>query len=73
MYNFYMPLFLQGTLSKFTDGEYFSGKGVGRVRLEPQPGMTVDILVTHTIASEDNHERREQQVGQHPFGLRHYH
>jgi len=53
---------VQGTLSKITDGEYFSGKGVGRVRLEPQPGMTVDILVTHTIASEDNHERREQQV-----------
>lgn len=28
----------------------FSGKGVGRVRIEPQANTTVDIFVTHTIA-----------------------
>ena len=28
----------------------FSGKGIGRVRIEPKPNTTVDVFVTHTIA-----------------------
>ena len=29
---------------------YISGKGVGRIQIEPQKNLTVDIFVTHTIA-----------------------
>jgi len=32
------------------DGEVFAGKGVGRVRIQPRPEVSVDIFVTHTIA-----------------------
>ena len=32
------------------DGEGLAGKGVGRVRIEPMPNLTVDIFITHTIA-----------------------
>ncbi len=32
------------------DGEAFAGKGVGRVRIEPKDGVTVDVFTTHTIA-----------------------
>jgi endonuclease/exonuclease/phosphatase family metal-dependent hydrolase len=32
------------------DGEGLAGKGVGRVRIEPIPNLTVDVFVTHTIA-----------------------
>ena len=28
----------------------FSGKGIGRVRIEPQFNQTIDVFVTHTIA-----------------------
>ena len=37
----------------FSDGEYFSGKGVGRVAISPKKGIEVDVFVTHTI-SEGN-------------------
>ena len=37
----------------FSDGEYFSGKGVGRVAVSPKEGIQVDVFVTHTI-SEGN-------------------
>ena len=29
---------------------FFSGKGIGRVRIEPKFNTTVDVFVTHTIA-----------------------
>ena len=32
------------------DGEWFAGKGIGRVRIEPKPNLTIDVFVTHTIA-----------------------
>lgn len=32
------------------DGEALAGKGVGRVRVQPHPDVTVDVFVTHTIA-----------------------
>jgi len=32
------------------DGEAFAGKGIGRVRIEPKPGLKIDVFVTHTIA-----------------------
>ena len=45
----------------FSDGEYFSGKGVGRVSVSPKPGITIDVFVTHTISEgEDNHSIWEQ-------------
>ena len=44
----------QGPFSHiFSDGEYFSGKGVGRVAISPKEGIEVDVFVTHTI-SEGN-------------------
>lgn len=49
-------------LKALSDGEKFSGKGVGRVRISPQEGVTVDILVTHTISEDGNAAIREQQV-----------
>lgn len=53
----------QGSFVKaLTDGEKFSGKGVGRVRIRPKEGVTVDIMVTHTIAEDGNAAIREQQV-----------
>jgi len=44
------------------DGEYLARKGVGRVRVEPAPGHTVDAFVTHTAASDYNHWYRQRQV-----------
>ena len=44
------------------DGEYFAGKGLGRVRIEPYQNMTLDIFVTHTCAMDDNAYYREKQV-----------
>ena len=41
----------QGPFSHlFSDGEYFSGKGVGRVSVSPKPGINIDVFVTHTIS-----------------------
>merc|ERR1711971_1432917 len=37
------------------DGEYFARKGVGRVRVEPHPNVTVDVFVTHTCAEDYNY------------------
>ena len=34
----------------FSDGEYFSGKGVGRVSVSPKSGINIDVFVTHTIS-----------------------
>lgn len=53
----------QGSLgSMFTDGEYFAGKGVGRVLVSPRPGLDVDVLVTHTISEDANSQVRENQA-----------
>jgi len=46
----------------FSDGEYFSGKGVGRVAISPKEGVKVDVFVTHTISEDGNYEIREKQV-----------
>ena len=35
------------------DGEWFARKGVGRVRIEPIPGISMDVFVTHTAADPD--------------------
>jgi len=35
------------------DGEWFARKGVGRVRIEPKEGVTMDVFVTHTAADPD--------------------
>merc|ERR1711953_1637364 len=53
----------QGPFSHmFSDGEYFSGKGVGRVAISPKKGIEVDVFVTHTISEDSNYEIREKQV-----------
>ena len=51
------------------DGEWFARKGVGRVRIEPKEGVTMDVFVTHTAADPDpkyhsytNEWYRDQQV-----------
>lgn len=30
------------------DGEWIARKGIGRVQIEPSPGIKVDVFVTHT-------------------------
>ena len=53
----------QGSFSSmFTDGEYFAGKGVGRVLVSPRPGLHLDLLVTHTISEDANSNTRENQA-----------
>lgn len=53
----------QGPFSHmFSDGEYFSGKGVGRVRVSPKSGINIDVFVTHTISEDSNYEIREKQA-----------
>lgn len=46
------------------DGEYWAGKGIGRVRIEPYVNITLDIFVTHTCALDDNSYYREKQVSE---------
>jgi len=46
------------------DGEYFARKGVGRVRIEPVPNITVDVFVTHTAASDYNSYYRQIQTNE---------
>jgi len=53
----------QGSLgSVISDGEYFAGKGVGRVAISPRPGLNIDVLVTHTISEASNSGIREHQA-----------
>eukprot|EP00095_Tigriopus_kingsejongensis_P002255 maker-scaffold478_size161223-snap-gene-0.27 protein:Tk02255 transcript:maker-scaffold478_size161223-snap-gene-0.27-mRNA-1 annotation:"neutral sphingomyelinase" len=40
-------------LKSWIDAEWLARKGVGRVRIEPLPGMVVDVFVTHTAADPD--------------------
>ena len=42
------------------DGEFFAGKGVGQVLVSPRPGITLDIIVTHTISEVDSAIREGQ-------------
>jgi len=47
------------------DGEYFARKGAGRGRIEPSPGILVDLFVTHTCAVGPDYTNayyREKQV-----------
>jgi len=37
-------------------------KGVGRVRVEPHPNVTVDVFVTHTCAEDYNKKYRQRQI-----------
>ena len=41
-------------LKALIDGEWLARKGVGRVRIEPSPGLKVDVFVTHTAADPDS-------------------
>ena len=45
----------------FLDGEFFAGKGLGRVTVKILPNMAVDFLVTHLV-SESNYKIREAQA-----------
>ena len=45
------------------DGEYFAGKGIGKVTVAPNgTNMEIDVFVTHTISEEDNYQIREHQA-----------
>jgi len=46
----------------WNDGEYLARKGVGRVRVEPHPNVTVDVFVTHTCAEDYNYWYRQRQI-----------
>ena len=46
------------------DYEYFLRRGVGRVRLEPQPGTTVDLLIASLASIDYNTWYREHQVAE---------
>jgi len=46
----------------YFDGEYEARKGVGRVRIEPQPNITVDVYVSHTAANDYNWWYRQIQT-----------
>ena len=35
---------------------------MGRVRVEPRPGLTVDVFVVHTVAGDGNKDIREKQT-----------
>lgn len=53
----------QGTFGHmFSDGEYFAGKGVGKVTVSPKPGISLDVVVTHTISEDSNSKIRETQA-----------
>ena len=40
----------------------FVCEGVGHVRVEAGPGLTVDVFITHVIAGSCNYQYREKQV-----------
>ena len=43
-----------GDIAKmWVDGEYLAKKGVGRVRVELENGVDVDVFITHTAADPD--------------------
>eukprot|EP00092_Neocalanus_flemingeri_P078714 GFUD01097960.1.p1 GENE.GFUD01097960.1~~GFUD01097960.1.p1 ORF type:complete len:369 (+),score=63.63 GFUD01097960.1:213-1319(+) len=46
----------------FWDYEYFLRRGAGRVRIEPSPGHTVDVIVTALASIDYNYWYRESQA-----------
>jgi len=46
----------------FWDYEYFLRRGAGRIRIEPSPGLTVDVIVTSFASIDYNYWYRERQV-----------
>ena len=48
--------------NQLKDGEYWAGKGIGKVTVVPRDGMEIDVFVTHTISEEDNYQIREHQA-----------
>jgi len=46
------------------DYEYFLRRGVGRVRIEPEPDVTVDVFVTSLASNDYNYWYRERQAKQ---------
>jgi len=46
----------------FWDYEYFLRRGVGRVKIEPSPGHTVDVIVTSLASISYNYWYRESQA-----------
>ena len=48
----------------FWDYEYFLRRGAARVRLEPSPGYSVDLVVTSLASLDYNHWYRESQTAQ---------
>jgi len=46
----------------FWDYEYFLRRGAGRVRIEPIPGHTVDVIVTSLASIDYNYWYRESQA-----------
>merc|ERR1719402_1854994 len=46
------------------DYEYFLRRGVGRVRIEPEPDVTVDVFVTSLASNDYNYWYGERQAKQ---------
>jgi len=46
------------------DYEYFLRRGLGRVRIEPKPGMSVDLYLTSLASMDYNYWYREHQADQ---------
>lgn len=46
------------------DYEYFLRRGVGRVRIEPKPDVTVDVFITSLASNDYNYWYRERQAAQ---------
>lgn len=46
----------------YAGGESLARKGFGRVRIEPQENLTVDVFLTHTCANDENNWCRDAQI-----------
>ena len=55
-----MPQHLE--LDSLETESVFVCEGVGHVRVEAGPGLTVDVFITHVIAGSCNYQYREKQV-----------
>ena len=53
-----------------SDGEFWSRKGIGRVRLEPAVNFTVDIFLTSLCADDSNTYYRQIQAAEFGEALR---
>ena len=52
------------------DGEFWSRKGIGRVRLEPAVNFTVDVFLTSLCAEDSNTYYRQIQAAEFGEALR---